>query len=83
MKNIYEIANECYPMLLVHPATNWEQEIHNYRALIIIEISKHYPDILDNCEDCVKVIQNSDVLEYKFSDKFIKRILEKYPEALI
>jgi len=85
MKNIYELAKDCYPMLLVHSSTNWEQESHNYRALIMIEISKFYPNILDDCNDCVQVIHKKgfDVLEYKFSDEFIKRILEKYPEALI
>jgi len=84
--NIYEIARDCYPLIMVNRTTPWEQEIHNYRADIIAAIDSKYPKLFyGGCSNCVDVFHNKDfdTLEFVFSKNFKKKILKLYPEALV
>ncbi len=86
--NIYKIADDAYPSILVDRATNWKQEEHNFRARIYLALKEKYPLLFDDgipLESKIKVKHRKDfdTLEYYFNGPFKKQIEELYPEALI
>lgn len=87
LSNIYKIAKDVYPMMMVGKDTDWVAECHNYKAEIIKALEEKYPSLFGDMDydSCIRVTHRKDfdTLEYLFNGPFIKRVEEFFPEALI